>query len=121
MNRAERRRAEKDAIKAKTKTYNFTQEQLENAVREGVKRELHNIREQTMKEAINNALILLLSLPVKVLKENYWKKTYEKKLPEFVELVLEGYGSWERGELDLSELERDLWEYGGVKFEKGEE
>lgn len=40
MNRAERRRQERAAQKAKTATYNFTKEQLDNAVKEGIKEKL---------------------------------------------------------------------------------
>lgn len=46
MNRAERRRQERAAQKAKTATYNLTKEQLDNAVKEGIKEKLAEVKEQ---------------------------------------------------------------------------
>ena len=35
----------------------------------------------------------------------------------FVDKVLEYYGRWEDGELDMDKLKEDLWEYGGIRLE----
>lgn len=55
MNRAERRRQERAAQKAKTATYNLTKEQLDNAVKEGIKEKLAEVKEQATQDAINTA------------------------------------------------------------------
>lgn len=52
--------------------------------------------------------------------DHYWKKTYAKKIPEFTELVLQYYELWQNGELDMDEMKKDLWEYGGVRLEERE-
>lgn len=114
MNRAERRRAKREQEKAKTATYNLTQEQLEAAVRRRVDEEAEAIR----REAATETLVLLLTLPMKVLMDHYWKKTYARRLPEFASLVVEYYGKWQDGELDLAELRKELWEQGGLRIEE---
>lgn len=117
MNRAERRRAEKSQIKAKTATYNLTKEQLDTAVRVKVGSELDKIKQEATDEAINTAMILLLTLPLEVLMDHYWPKSYRKRIPGFTEHVLEYYERWQNGELDMEKLKQDLWEYGGVRLE----
>ena len=119
MGRAEMRRIAKREKKDKTKTYNFTKEQLDLAVREGVKKEIGKIKDEATSEAITTALILTLALPLEVLMDNYWKKSYAQRLPKFTEQILEYYSRWESGEIDIEDLKKDLWEYGGVRFEEG--
>jgi hypothetical protein len=76
------------------------------------------LKKEAAEEAINTAMILLLTLPLEVLMDFYWKKSYAKKIPEFTEHVLDYYNKWENGELDMEKLQEDLWIYGGVKLEK---
>ena len=56
MGRAERRRAQKSEVKAKTATYNLTRAQLDALVRERIDYELKKARE----DAIADATILML-------------------------------------------------------------
>lgn len=120
MGRAERRRAQKLAQKEKTATYNLTKAQLDAAVREQVEKELERIKQEAMDDAINTAMVLLLTLPLEVLMDHYWTKSYAKRIPKFTELVLEYYERWQNGELDMEKLKEDLWEYGGVKLVESE-
>ena len=110
MGRAERRRLEKQKGK-QVKTYNLTRSQLHNAVRQVTEEDLKRIKQEAMEDAINTAMTLLLVLPMEVLMDHYWKKTYAKKIPEFTELVLQYYERWQNGELDMDEMKKDLWEY----------
>lgn len=82
MGRAERRRLEKQKGK-QVKTYNLTRSQLHNAVRQVTEEDLKRIKQEAMEDAINTAMTLLLVLPMEVLMDHYWKKTYAKKIPEF--------------------------------------
>lgn len=116
MSRAEMRRAAKQ--KNKTATYNLTEEQIDILVKEKLAAHTKEIKEEAAEEAINTAMILLLTLPLEVLMDFYWKKSYAKKIPEFTEHVLDYYSRWENGELDMKKLQEDLWTYGGVKLEK---
>lgn len=118
MNRAERRRFEKAEAKKKTVVYNLTQEQLDNAVKEGVEKELQLSMKQITEDAVHTALVLFLTLPMGVLRDYYWKKSYAKRLPKFTERVLDYYKKYEAGELDMEKLKEELWEYGGIKFEE---
>lgn len=106
MNRAERRRAEKLASKAKTAIYNLTQEQI------------NQIKQQAKDEAIDTAFTLMLAIPLEVLiGDGYWVKSAKKRLPKFLDEVLSLYDSWNKGVLTIEELREDLWEYGGIKLE----
>ncbi|MDO5540831.1 MAG: hypothetical protein Q4F83_12315 [Eubacteriales bacterium] len=116
MGRAERRRAQKNEQKAKTATYNLTKAQLDAVVREKISDELARVKQEATEEAINTAMALLLTLPLEVLMDHYWKKSYAKRIPEFIDHVLEYYEMWQNGELDMDELKEDLWKYGGVKL-----
>lgn len=118
--RASLRRSEKDKKKAKTTTYNFTEEQLQAAINEGLDVIMKEREERYRNQAINTALLLLLSLPSTVLKEDYWPKSYKKQLPGFNQKILDKYNQFLNGELDLDELSNTLWEDAGIKFEEGE-
>jgi hypothetical protein len=119
MGRAEIRRAMKNEKKAKTATYNLTKAQLDAMVREQIENELVKIRQQATDDAVNTAMILLLTLPLEVLMDHYWPKSYAKRIPEFTQHVLEYYERWQNGELDMEKLKEDLWDYGGVRLEEG--
>lgn len=101
-------------------SYSITRSQLHNAVRQVTEEDLKRIKQEAMEDAINTAMALLLVLPMEVLMDHYWKKTYAKKIPEFTELVLQYYELWQNGELDMDEMKKDLWEYGGVRLEERE-
>lgn len=120
MSRAEQRRKNRNEQKYKTVTYNFTREQLDTYVRDAVTKEVGAIRAQIKEEAthdgVNTAMVLLLTLPMKVLMDHYWKKSAAKRIPGFTSLVLEYYDKWSNGELDMDEMQKDLWEIAGVKL-----
>ena len=71
MSRAERRRAQKCEQKAKTATYNLTRAQLDALVREKISGELDRVKQEATNDAINQAMILLLTLPLEVLMDHY--------------------------------------------------
>ena len=116
MGRAERRRLEKQKGK-QVKTYNLTRSQLHNAVRQVTEEDLKRIKQEAMEDAINTAMTCLLYTSPSPRDR---KKTYAKKIPEFTELVLQYYERWQNGELDMDEMKKDLWEYGGVRLEERE-
>lgn len=120
MGRAEIRRAKRNEQKAKTATYNLTKAQLDVIVREKIGEELDRVKQEAMDNAVNTAMVLMLTLPLEVLMDHYWKKSYAKKIPEFTDHVLDYYTKWQNGELDMDKLKEDLWEYGGVRLEERE-
>ena len=117
MNRQQRRATERKEQKAKVKTYNLTEAQLQTYVKQAIEKEHKNNNEEVMNESINTAMILFLTLPLEVLMDHYWPKSYRKRIPEFTKYVLEYYERWQNGELDMDKLKEDLWEYGGVRLE----
>lgn len=118
MTRAEKRRWYRQDQKEKTRTYNFTESQLKKYVEKEVNRVLADQNKKITDEAINTAMLLLLTLPMEVLMDHYWIKSYRKRIPEFIQYVLDYYKSWQNGELDMDEMKEDLWVYGGVRLEK---
>ncbi len=120
MGRAEMRRARKDEKKYKTVTYTLTQEQLDKIVRDKIGDELKRVKNEATEDAVNTAMILLLTLPLEVLMDYYWSKSYAKRIPKFTDRVIEYYERWQNGELDMEKLKEDLWNYGGVKLVEGE-
>ena len=120
MGRAERRRTQKLEQKEKTATYNLTKAQLDVMVREKIGDELIRVKQEATDDAVNTAMVLLLTLPLEVLMDHYWTKSYAKRIPKFTEQVLEYYERWQNGELDMEKLKEDLWEYGGVKLVESE-
>ena len=97
MGRAERRRTQKLEQKAKIATYNLTKEQLNIAVREQVGKELERIKQEATDDAVNTAMVLLLTLPLEVLMDHYWTKTYAKRIPRFGSGILRTLAKWRVG------------------------
>lgn len=120
MGRAEMRRARKEQKKYKTVTYTLTQEQLDKIVHDKIGNELKRVKKEATEDAVNTAMILLLTLPLEVLMDYYWPKSYAKRIPKFTDRVIEYYERWQNGELDMDKLKEDLWNYGGVKLVEGE-
>ena len=117
MGRAEIRREAKNKKKTKTAPYNLTKAQLDSMVQEQINEKLIEAKREAAEKAVNTAMALLLMLPLKVLMDYYWKKSYAKRIPQFTNHVLEYYAMWQNGQLDLDKLREDLWEYGGVRLE----
>lgn len=76
------------------------------------------IKEEITADAVNTAMLLMLVLPMKVLMEDYWPKSYEKRIPEFTEKLLAKYNLWIDGKLDMEEMKKELWDYAGVRLEE---
>lgn len=103
MNRAQRRRQKKYGVKVPTLNMS-----LEN---------LNEIKEDSTKKGVETAFKLMLALPVMVLHTKYgWGG--KKRLPEFVNYVLDLYDSYERGYLTLKDIEDCLWEEAGIKLDR---
>jgi len=124
MNRAERRRQKREAEK-KPATYNFTMDQLraqvEREVAEEWAKKTEELKRETADKTLGMAMILLYTLPMQVLKEYYWKKSYAKRLPGFVNHLLDLYQAWDNGKLDMDQAEAELWRYAGIKLGEGSE
>lgn len=112
MTRAERRRLEKEQKKDQEKILHLTKNQF----RELIKEEMEKVKKETTDEAVNIAMVLMFALPMKVLMDHFWVKSYERKLPEFTEWMLTYYDQWQLGEIDIENLREEIWEKAGVKL-----
>lgn len=120
MGRAELRRQKKKDEKVKVATYNFTEAQLEAYMSQALQEKLDKIKQQATDDAVNTAMVLLLTLPLEVLIDFYWPKSYEKRIPEFTQHVLDYYTMWQNGDIKMEDLQNDLWEFAGIRLEEGE-
>lgn len=118
MTRAERRRALKEERRAKETTYALTKEQLDILIQNHVKKDLDKARTEATEQAINTAMVLLFTIPLEVLMDHYWPKSYAQRIPEFTNYIIEYYQKWQGGELDMDKMKEDLWEFGGVRLEE---
>lgn len=116
MGRAEFRRAKREQEKAKTVTYNLTKEQLDNMVDNMVNERLAKTNKETADTVIDTIAVLIFTLPMQVLKDYYWPKSYKKKLPEFTDHLVEYFEKFQNGELSMDKLKEDLWNDTGFKF-----
>ncbi len=115
--RAEMRRLQREEKKVNTATYNLTQAQLDAIVSEKIGKRIAETKKEIYEETVNTVLALVLTLPLEVLMDHYWQKSYRQRLPGFVDKVLEYYEMWQDGKIDMEDLKKDLWEYGGIRLE----
>lgn len=118
MNRAQRR---KNGIKGKQPTYNLTRDALRAQVSieadSILKEKVREAREEAREEMRDIAFMLMLTIPLEVLVKHYWVKSAPKRMPGFVQKVLDLYSDFENGNVSLEELRKHLWEYGGIRLD----
>lgn len=107
MTRAERRRLARQEKKNRA-TYNLNHDQISNLIQEEYRDTIKWNRLDAYNEAVTDAFIMMMALPLKVLKDHYWQKTHQKRFPEFANYILEEFNSWQNGDLDLEELVAEL-------------
>lgn len=111
MNRAQRRQKNKEVMKYP----NMPQQQIQRIVKSEMKKEMADMQKEMLAEAMS----ILLTIPMEVLMDHFWPKSYRTKIPKFTSLVIEYFDKLQNGELDIEEMKKDLWEYGGVRLEPG--
>ena len=120
MNRAGKRRAEKEKRKRETSTYNLTKAQIDKEIEKSIGKKLEEIK----MESTDAAMVLTLTIPIKVLVEYYWKDLSREELKEetsiFAERMVDYYESWQNGEIDILKLKNELWDLTGIKIESAD-
>lgn len=117
MYRAGKRRAKKEEHKKETATYNLTKAQIDREIEKSIGKKLEEIK----MESTDAAMILTLTIPIKVLVEYYWKDLSREELKEetsiFAERMVDYYESWQNGKIDILKLKNELWDLTGIKIE----
>ena len=120
MDRAGKRRAKKEENKKKTVTYNLTKAQIDREIEKSIGKKLEEIK----MESTDAAMVLTLTIPIKVLVEYYWKDLSREELKEetsiFAERMVDYYESWQNGEIDILKLKNELWDLTGIKIESAD-
>lgn len=117
MYRAGKRRAKKEEHKKETTTYNLTKAQIDREIEKSIGKKLEEIK----MESTDAAMILTLTIPIKVLVEYYWQNLSYEELKEetgiFAERMVDYYEAWQDGKIDILKLKDDLWNLTGIKIE----
>ena len=91
MNRKQRRMAQKRGVAVpKDPVYNIKRS------------DINSMKEQAVSDAADAAMVLLLALPIKVLRDEYGWGT-KKRLPEFADKLTEEYQKFADGDVSLEE------------------
>lgn len=73
--------------------------------------------EKIKREATEEALVLLLSIPVKVMHERFgWGK--RKRLPMLSDALIDEFRAFSEGNVNLKEYQEMVYEFCGVSFKK---
>lgn len=117
MYRAGKRRVKKEEHKKETATYNLTKAQIDREIEKSIGKKLEEIK----MESTDAAMILTLTIPIKVLVEYYWQNLSYEELKEetgiFAERMVDYYEAWQDGKIDILKLKDDLWNLTGIKIE----
>lgn len=116
--RAEMRRLSRQKEKDSKVRYNFTAEEVDNLVKERANKMLEQLQIEALEDGIGAAMVLLLTIPMVILRDEYWPKTYKQKLPKFGDQIIDMLNKWEDGEIDLEQLREDIWNDAGLRFER---
>lgn len=107
MNRKQRRTQKNGVLPPKEPVYQMKQSDIER------------IRKEAREEASADAMILLFAIPIKILHDEYgWGS--QKRLPEFGEKLTDEYQAFSENEMTLEDYAQLVYEYTGLKFQKGD-
>ena len=116
--RAEMRRLSQQKEKDSKVRYNFTAEEVDKLVKERAGKMLEQVQIEALEDGIGAAMVLLLTIPMAILRDEYWPKSYKQKLPKFADQIIDMMNKWESGEVDLEKLREDIWNDAGIRIER---
>ena len=94
MSRAELRRKQRETQKANTATYNLTKAQLNALVEQQIGDRIKQVKEQATYDAVNTAMVLLLTLPLEVLwtiiGRNHTRRKYQNLQHMYLNIIKNG-------------------------------
>lgn len=112
MNRAERRRRQKQGLPI-----------VKEPVLNMKVSDIQQIKTQATNTAADTAFFLMLAIPVMVIHDKYpqlMRREVDGKprVERFADLCLDLYDSFNKGYVTLDDLSQCLWEEAGIKLEK---
>lgn len=115
MNRAERRRLQKQGISVeKPAVFSMKKDIFEENLQEMYKKGYEKAQEKSNRDAVDEVL-MMLALPLKVLQDKYGWGT-KKRLPEFAEYLIEEFEYFGKTDMSLQDLCEYIFETTGFKF-----
>ena len=115
MNRSQRRLSNKNNPK-----YTVSKSEIKSLARKALQEDVDRLKQEIYEEARIDFMVGALALPMMVLMDHFWTKSYAQKIPKFTELLLEYYNDWESGIITDEKMAEDLWNYGGVRLKRND-
>ena len=109
MNRKERRKSKEQF---REPVYNLKKSQIDQMLAEE--------RRRAKEFAIEEAFLLMVAIPVKVMHDQYGWKT-KKRLPEFAEAITDEYQRFADGEMTAEQYRQFVYETCGLMFKRNDE
>jgi hypothetical protein len=113
MNRSQRRLSNKSNPK-----YTTSKSEIQSLARKALQADIDRLKKEVYDEARIDFMVGALALPMMVLMDHFWQKSYARKIPKFTELLLEYFSDWENGIITDEQMVEDLWNYGGVRLQR---
>ncbi len=108
MNRAERRRQQKESAKIKEPTYTLTKYQIQQ------------LKQEAYDKAMQDVTILTLGIPIMVMREKYgWGS--RKRLPDFAEALTDEFQKFAENNRTVREYRQRVFDLTGLRFELEDE
>lgn len=70
--------------------------------------------EEAQRQAMEQAFMLMIWIPINVLASEYWEKTANKRIPEFTDKVASLYGSVQSGAVTWEQIAEDIKDLSGM-------
>lgn len=70
--------------------------------------------EEAQRQAMEQAFMLMIWIPINVLASEYWEKTANKRIPEFTDKVASLYESVQSGAVTWEQIAEDIKELSGM-------
>ena len=79
-----------------------------------IKESARKAAEEAQKQAMEQAFMLMIWIPINVLAADYWEKTANKRIPEFTDKVASLYESVQSGTTTWEQIAEDIKRLSGM-------
>lgn len=70
--------------------------------------------EEVQKQAMEQAFMFMIWIPINILASDYWEKTANKRIPEFTDKVASLYEAVQNGIVDWEQIAEDIKRLSGM-------